>query len=312
MKKVTQIDYQIILLEGMGSRISEIESRKLYNLREQKKLMDTHGIKMKATTVPWFPPRPSKHQGGVLASLEAEDLCGATNDVESDAVDSESDVESAAVESESDVESAAVDSDNDVENGPKAKTGLIRKKKKSGQGVSSAYIKFISSKRELLVSENSSAKLDLPTMRATWKSMSASEKQVYEDKVISAKIDLGDNYRKDIKGNSLSDTEKKQRKKVADKKYRDRIKKEKSGNRGELENVDAKLKEIISYKEEKLNQCKDHLENLKSQVHKVIELKKETTGKLVDKDLELLVAKEQFKVLHKKHKRCAKGDTEAE
>ena len=301
MKKVTQIDYQIILLEGMGSRISEIESRKLYNLREQKKLMDTHGIKMKATTVPWFPPRPSKHQGGVLASLEAEDLCGATNDVESDAVDSESDVES-----------AAVDSDNDVENGPKAKTGLIRKKKKSGQGVSSAYIKFISSKRELLVSEDSSAKLDLPTMRATWESMSASEKQVYEDMVISAKIDLGDNYRKDIKSNSLSDTEKKQRKKVADKKYRDRIKKEKSVNRGELENVDAKLKEIISYKEEKLNQCKDHLENLKSQVHKVIELKKETTGKLVDKDLELLVAKEQFKVLHKKHKRCAKGDTEAE
>ena len=299
MKKVTQIDYQIILLEGMGSRISEIESRKLNNLREQKKLMDTHGIKMKPTTVPWFPPCPSKHSGGVLASLEAKGLGGATDDVES-----------IAVESENDVESAAVDSD-DVENGPKAKTGLIGKKKKSGQGVSSAYIKFISSKRELLVSEDSSAKLDLPMMRTIWERMKAREKQVYEDMVSSAKIDLGDNYRKDIKSNSLSDTEKKQRKKVADKKYRDGIKKEKSVNRGELENVKVKLKEIISYKEEKLNHVRDHLENLKSEVHKVKELKKETTEKLVDKDLELVVAKEKFKVLHKKHKRCAK-DTEAE
>ena len=60
MKKVTQIDYQILELESRSSKLSPIERLKLSNLKEQKTLMANQGIKMKASIVPRFfpPPRP--------------------------------------------------------------------------------------------------------------------------------------------------------------------------------------------------------------------------------------------------------------
>ena len=55
MKKVTQLEYQIMILERMGPNISSIERNKLRNLKEQKKIMAEQGIELKGTVVPRFP-----------------------------------------------------------------------------------------------------------------------------------------------------------------------------------------------------------------------------------------------------------------
>ena len=56
MKKVTQIDFQIMELESRSFTLSAIERLKLSNLKEQKTLMANQGIKMKASLVPRFLP----------------------------------------------------------------------------------------------------------------------------------------------------------------------------------------------------------------------------------------------------------------
>ena len=55
MKKVTRLDFQIMMLERLGPRISEVEKLKLGNLKEQKDRLAELGIEMKATMVPRFP-----------------------------------------------------------------------------------------------------------------------------------------------------------------------------------------------------------------------------------------------------------------
>ena len=293
MKKITQIDYQIILLEKMGPNISAFEKCKLESLKEQKCLMATHGIELKATVVPKFPKKPLINSK--TSCLKSNEL-GIHEDVTQ-----EDGIEKGVLK---DVNKVSIDTNNSKEKGD-----LIRKKSKnSGQGVSSPYLMFQKHERELLNKKDPKAKLDLQTLRQTWSKMSVIEKAVYKEKVQLAKDELGEDFRRKIKANALSAEEKKRRRKAADKKYREKMSQHQSEKKEEDSSLTEKLKEIILIKEKKLDQMLKYVGNLKSEVLEAQKKKKEVQEKFVEKDVEGMVLKEQFKALHKIHKACGKDD----
>jgi Glu-tRNA(Gln) amidotransferase subunit E-like FAD-binding protein len=106
----------------------------------------------------------------------------------------------------------------------------------------------------------------------------------------------------------LSKIDKKARKKVADKQYRERRSKDQEVKKKEEDSLKEKLEEIVVAKTEKAEQMSKYVENLKYEMHKIQKLKKEAIEKVIEKDVELMVLKEQFKALHKIHKSCAKDD----
>ena len=66
----------------------------------------------------------------------------------------------------------------------------------------------------------------------------------------------------------------------------------------------AKMKEIIASKERKLSENITYVGSLKVDVQKIEDLNKDAVQSLVQKDLEILVLKEQYKNLHRLHKTC--------
>lgn len=274
MKKVTQLDYQIMILERMGPNISSIEKNKLRNLKEQKKILAEEGIELKGTVVPRFPPgfHNKRIPEYVINSVEE------TDEME-------------------DAEEVQVEHSQTVE-----------KKNSSGQGVASSYVMFVQVEREKLVSKDPDAKLDQNVLQQTWRNMSGEEKKLYSDMVRKKKEEVGENFRKDIKKNSFSEEDKKARKKVADKAYRERKYKSLDVKKKEEDSLKAKLEEMVAQKSGKAEEMTKCVINLKSEFLKIQKMKKEVIERVVVKDVEMMVLKEQFKAIHKIHKGCAKDD----
>ena len=274
MKKVTQLDYQIMILERMGPNISSIEKNKLRNLKEQKKILAEEGIESKGTVVPRFPPgfHNKRIPEYVINSVEE------TDEME-------------------DAEEVQVEHSQTVE-----------KKNSSGQGVANSYVMFVQVEREKLVSKDPDAKLDQNVLQQTWRNMSGEEKKLYSDMVRKKKEEVGENFRKDIKKNSFSEEDKKARKKVADKAYRERKYKSLDVKKKEEDSLKAKLEEMVAQKSGKAEEMTKCVINLKSEFLKIQKMKKEVIERVVVKDVEMMVLKEQFKAIHKIHKGCAKDD----
>lgn len=283
MKKVTQLEYQIMILERMGPNISSIERNKLRNLKEQKKIMAEQGIELKGTVVPRFP----RGSFDIRAGFRSECV---TNSVEEA-------LRGGNEENEDAEEEAQV-----------ANSKTEEKKNSSGQGVSSSYVMFLQVEREKLMVKDPGAKLDLDDLQKSWKNMGVEEKKVYSDMVRKKMEDVGENFRKDIKEKSLSKKEKKARKKVADKEYRERKNKILQVKKKEEDTMKAKLEEIVVGKSGRAAEMSKYVNNLKSEILKTQKMKKEVVERVVVKDVEIMVLKEQFKALHKIHKGCAKDD----
>ena len=235
MKKVTQLDYQIMILERMGPNISSIEKNKLRNLKEQKKILAEEGIELKGTVVPRFPPgfHNKRIPEYVINSVEE------TDEME-------------------DAEEVQVEHSQTVE-----------KKNSSGQGVASSYVMFVQVEREKLVSKDPDAKLDQNVLQQTWRNMSGEEKKLYSDMVRKKKEEVGENFRKDIKKNSFSEEDKKARKKVADKAYRERKYKSLDVKKKEEDSLKAKLEEMVAQKSGKAEEMTKCVINLKSEFLKI-------------------------------------------
>ena len=304
MKKITQIDFQIMMLEEMGPKISAIEKCKLDNLREQKCLMQKSGIELKPTMVPKFPSRPNTKRRGSCVQPAGQ------KNAESLTKKPVSDVETKATEV---VEQVSINEDEVSKSGAKTdsqvKSGLHEKKNKvkSGGGPS-AYLMFLHHEREQLNKKNPGDKLDLPSLRQTWSKMSESEKKVFQEMANLKKDSLGQEFHKEFKIKSLSVTEKKLRRKTADKKYRESRSQEQSVKKEEEDSLKERLKEVIIRKEEELDQMVNYVDNLKSEIGNIQKKKKEAIDKVVEKDVEIVVMKEQYKALHKIHKSCNKED----
>ena len=226
----------------------------------------------------------------------------------------EEDGESAGLEE--DGESAGFEEDGELslvvgEKGNKTTSGS-RGNIPSGQGMASSYIMFVQHERKNLIGAEPHAKLDLPALRQKWSKKRVDEKKVFEDMVQAKKDVLGEEFRKDIRINKLTEVEKRRRKAEADKKYKDKVRKEKSEEQKEQGSVKVKIEEMLSSKLEKMDQLKNYMENLECEVQKTQKMKKDNIEQIVTKDLELMVLKEKFKVLHKVHKKCAKDYMENE
>ena len=314
MKKVTQIDFQIMELESRSFTLSAIERLKLSNLKEQKTLMANQGIKMKASLVPRFLPPSRKSSGShvrAASKFDVDTFTGGTDDTARKVTESSNDkLESAA--DEEDEELPVEVGENDVEKPKSRVSGKGKRKQPSGQGLSCSYILFLQHERENLLRAEPHAKLDLPAVRLKWSEMKVDEKKVFEDMAQAKKAALGDDYRKNIRNNKLSDVDKRLRKIEANKKYKEKIRKEKSVDEEEQESLKVKMEEMKTSKIEKLDRLKIYVENLKSEVLKTQQIKKENIEQTVAKDLELILLKEQFKLLHKMHKKCAKDENGAE
>ena len=216
MKKVTQIDYQILVLENMGSNMSAIEKLKLSNLKEQKTLMAKQGIELKASLVlPRFlPPSRKTIQGDssqslgskevVVRKLESEESMegadGATMQVKEASIEKLS-----SVLDEEELSMEVNENDNNTKAGAWENN---KRKKPSGQGISSSFLMFVQHERENLNKADPHAKLNLPALRQTWSKMRVDEKKVFQDMVGTKKVSLGQEFRKDIKNKSLSEVEK--------------------------------------------------------------------------------------------------------
>ena len=261
MKKVTQIDYQILELESRSSKLSPIERLKLSNLKEQKTLMANQGIKMKASIVPRFfpPPRPtipgdcSESSGSYVEPAE-ETFTKADDTSEKGTETSIQKLASTVLEEDEEIAVFEEDGENAGLEEDGESTGLEEAKKAI----------------------------------------------------------LGEEFRKEIRINKLTEVEKKRRKAEADKKYKDNVRKEKSEEQKEQGSVKVKIEEMLSSKLEEMDQLKNYMENVKCEIQNTQKMKKDNIEQIVIKDLELMVLKEKFKVLHKVHKKCAKDYMENE
>ena len=297
MNKVTQIDYQISLLEMRGSNLSVFEQNKLNSLKEQKTLMDQQGIKLKPTIVPRFPlppppPAETNFEISVLPnkSNEAKLLVG----VDKEAV------------GKNDAPNKMI-----VNNKSKAKVATHGKIAR-GQGVSSSFLKFVKYSREKQNNDNSLSKLDLNHLRLTWSKMNVSEKKPFIDMVKVQKTAVGDKVIKDVTNKSKSDEEKKERKAAADKKYREKMIEARTNYRTEQETLLEKMLELIIFKKGKMKDLQLFVKNIRDDITETQKKKIVAIESMVEKDTELMVLKEQFKVLHKIHKKCARSDQDNE
>merc|ERR1719318_505759 len=200
-----------MLLERMGPNISNSEKNKLSNLKEQKKRLAEQGIEMKGTVVPRFPCLPNDKRTGFQSKM--------------------------AINSMEEASKSGNDKIEDAEEVQVAHSG--------GQGVAGPYLMFIQVEREKLTSKDPGAKLDHDSLQRTWSNKSVEEKRVYSDMFNKKMKELGKNFRKDIKSNSLSEKEKKVRRKVADKAYRERRKEDLDVKKKEEDLLKAKLEEIV-------------------------------------------------------------------
>ena len=277
-QKMTQIDYQIEMLVEMGAEKTDAGRLQLSNLNERKCLMAELGIESKATFMPKFPSKPLNNQGLKTLQLDHEEQVQPSPRVLENLEGTEPG-------------SGAVSSDTSLN-------------EISRQGVPSAYFLFVQHKKDELKKTDPKAKVDRKLVLLTWKKMNESDQKKYYDQAKNIKESLGEKYREDIRKKSLSDVEKKRRKKENDLKCRS-IKKEATDMKVKDEKaLIAKMKEVIASKESKLSENITYVECLRVDVQKIEDLNKGAVQSVVEKDLEILVLKEHYKNLHKLHKTC--------
>ena len=180
-------------------------------------------------------------------------------------------------------------------------------RRKSGQGFSSAFFHFKHKVRDELNKTDPNSKLNMKTLRDKWQAMDEENKSVFHEMARCEKEAIGDNFRKDIRENTLSMTERNERRKETNLKHYQSRKKDEESKSSENETIAKKLKEFVVTKETKLRHLTTFVESLKSQVEKNKELNKETSVAVMEKDVEILVLKEKYKALHKLHSSCKKN-----
>ena len=103
---------------------------------------------------------------------------------------------------------------------------------------------------------------------------------------------------------AISSQERRARRAVADKKYKEKLKVKNTLEKEDGSAVRVKLEQMISSKKEKVDKVLHSIESLKDEISDVKENIKSTANELVKKDIELTCLKEQYKLLHKLHKAC--------
>ena len=283
MKKVTQLDAQILEFERKGDALSKYERMKLDNLRERKRLEVDNGINPKPSVlVPSSSPKLSK-------KLQKKSIKTRKNSRSyshcSKASTSSLSVFNEDVSSEENV----VEGSGEMHN---INLSLAPGKK------TSPFILFLQKKKMELREVEPDIKLDLAFVREEWGNLSASEREMYEKQALDIR------ERSSLEKVAVSSEEKRKRKAIVDKKYRDKKKNSNALDKEDSKLVKTKLEQIISIKKEKIASTTLAIESLQKEVHELKENLKSSANNLVKKDIELTCLKEQYKVLHKLHKTC--------
>ena len=284
---MSQLDYKIELLERRGSELEEVERNQLTSLLERRTLMVKLGIENKATFVPKFPPilRNKRKTGEILANISQEkESTGNLSDA-----------------GQVDAQDISIKELEIVSDGANNIKQVIHK---SGQGVSSPYLLFVHQHRLELDEIDPEESLDLEALSNIWKKMDRHDKKEYYEKFASEKESIGVRYRKDIKANGLNEIEKQANRKETNKKYYKSIKENKLMKSEEDDEFTVKMKVILIAKENKLGDMMTYVESLKDEVEMTQRLNREVSLSVIEKDVETLVLKEQYKTLHKIHKSC--------
>ena len=139
-----------------------------------------------------------------------------------------------------------------------------------------------------------------------WKRLTDNEKKVYHDRAAAEKLKLGKHFRKNIKSRGKSDTEKKEAKRLANKKHKDMKKGEKSAKEETKKVCEIKYAEVIEKRVKKMEVLKAQQEGLKEALSSV-EVETSIVKKLSEeKDLMTFSVKEKYIKLFKMHKTCVK------
>ena len=139
-----------------------------------------------------------------------------------------------------------------------------------------------------------------------WKRLTDNEKKVYHDRAGAEKLKLGKHFRKNIKSRGKSETEKKEAKRLANKKHKDMKKGEKSAKKETEKVCEIKYGEVIEKRVKKMEVLKAQQEGLKEALSSV-EVETSIVKKLSEeKDLMTFSVKEKYIKLFKMHKTCVK------
>ena len=157
-KKVTQIDFQIELMEriGIDSELSQVEINQLNSLRERKVLMAKLGIENKATIVPKFPAKQLTNKAIKVKSSVGEQI--KSNSVALKSSKDDQSREQVDPQCEEVIDNKILDSAG-------KKVSVI--KKKSGQGFSSPFLHFVHKNKLELNKISPGASVNKATLRET-------------------------------------------------------------------------------------------------------------------------------------------------
>ena len=140
-----------------------------------------------------------------------------------------------------------------------------------------------------------------------WNNMSYDEKKVYHDKAAGIKHELGDRYRQNIKAAGKTYDDKKESKKIRNKKYQEKMKAHKRCKEEAEVSCKIKYAEILQKRQDKLDSLKAKREQLALDIS-AVEIEISIVEKLtVEKEREGFDLKEKYQALYKIHKSCVKS-----
>ena len=193
-------------------------------------------------------------------------------------------------------------SDQDTPVKPTSSSKQVKKK----QAFPSSFVLF---KREQVIQfkkETPEKKIGRDFCVDLWKNMTTDEKKIYQEKAALEKDKLGEEFRKNIKSNSMSEAEKKESKRQSNLQHRNIMKEEKVKREIRENNCKQRFSEIIHMREEKLKILKRKGAQLSSGLSE-IEVEDSVIMKILeDKESQNTSLKEKYAVLYKTHKSCIK------
>ena len=173
--------------------------------------------------------------------------------------------------------------------------------RKDKQGFPSAFILF---KRKKLLEVNQDNKVEVDFGVEEWHNMTKEDKQAYVEEAALEKEKLGTDFRKDIKQKAKSLAEKKESRKLVNKRYKT-LMKEANKKRDENNAVCVeRYKEILQRKRDKLERMKAKTEKMTLEVSGM-KIENSILKKLYDeKDSLNNSVKEKYHTLFKTHRSC--------
>ena len=186
-------------------------------------------------------------------------------------------------------------------------TPLSKVEKPPKQAFPSAFVLFKNEQIQKLKQTNLNSKIDKKFGVDAWGELSEEGKKVYHTQAAVEKEKLDGNYRKNIKLKSRSIAEKKESKKLSNRKYQNCLHEERILRENRVTKCKLKSREILIKRIDKLNQLKDRNDILSSEMAKVKVEETITNKVLEEKAADISNLKEKYAVLYKTHKHCKKS-----